>query len=201
MTRNDKRFIAHVKSECKRYGIKCDLRPTRYVKLTSSISCSGWFDSDGKRLVVAMNRPDALSILVHEYAHLTQWQDSINDKFDLWNRSSPSLTKVDEWLAGQPVRNIKYHLSVCRDLELDNEKRSARLIKRFGLSMDVSLYIKRANAYVQFYNWMYHTRRWCKPNNTPYSNPALVAAMSPKFNMKYTSLSKKVYNAFYAANI
>lgn len=201
MTKNDKRFIEFVKQDCKRHGIKCDLRNTKFVKLSASIKCSGWFDSEGKRLVVSMNRPDALGILAHEYAHLTQWQDSINKNFKLWDRSAPSLSKIDEWLAGKPVRNITRHLAVARDLELDNEKRTVELIKKFNLSIDIPNYIKRANAYVHFYNWLGHTRKWCTPDNRPYDNRDVINVMSGKFNMRYDDLSKRVYGAFRRAKI
>lgn len=200
MTRNDKRFIQFVKDECKRYGVKCDLRPTKYVKL-GNIECSGWFDSDNKRLVVSMNRADSLDILVHEYAHLTQWRDCENGKFDLWNKSAKSLNYVDAWLSGKTVRNIGKHLAANRDLELDNEKRSVKLIRKYKLSIDVPMYIRKANAYAHFYNWLYYTRRWCKPTNSPYSNDIVIKAMSTRFNMRYDTMSERVYNAFYAANI
>jgi hypothetical protein len=62
-------------------------------------------------------------------------------------------------------------------------------------------YVKKANAYVQFYNWMLVTRKWSKPNNSPYKNKNLVAAMSNKFNMKYDSLSPKLEKIFKTENI
>jgi hypothetical protein len=201
MTRNDKKFIQFVKEECAKYGIRCDLRDTKYVKLSPTIKCAGWFDSANKHLVVSMNRSDALSILVHEYAHLTQWQDSLKGKFDLWDKSTASLNRVDEWLAGKRIHHVRYHLSINRDLELDNEKRAVKLIKRFGLSIDIDTYIRRANAYVHLYNWMYYTRRWSTPKNSPYTNVGLLKSMSTKFNMNYSAMSTKVYNAFYEANI
>lgn len=201
MNKNDLKFIEHVKSECQRLGVFCDLRPSKYVKLSGNIACSGWFDSENLRLVVAMKRPDALSILVHEYAHITQWQDSKIGKFDLWDASTPSLIKVDEWLTNKPVKDIQKHLGICRDLELDNEKRSVKLIKQFKLSIDIPFYIKRANAYVLFYNWMFYTRRWSKPSNSPYSNPVVLEAMSTRFNMNYKKMSKKAYDAFLASKI
>lgn len=200
MTPNDKKFVEFVKSECKRYGVKFDLRPTKFVKL-GNIKCSGWFDSDNKHLVVSMNRPDSLSILVHEYAHLTQWQDCLAGKFPLWDISANSLNKVDEWLNGKRVHGIQHHLSINRDLELENEKRSVALIRKFGLNIDIPSYIRRANAYAHFYNWMYYTRKWCKPSNSPYTNEMVIEAMSPRFNMRYDKMSKRVYNVFYAANI
>lgn len=200
LTKRDLSFIQFVKRECRKYGIKCDLRATKYVKF-GNIRCSGWFDSEGRQLVVAFNRPDALSILAHEYAHLTQWQDSIAGKFPLWDKSATSLIKVDDWLSGVRVRNIQRHLAIARDLELDNEKRTVKLIQKFKLNIDIRLYIQKANAYAHFYNWLWHSRRWSRPGNAAYENDIILNVMSSKFNMKYTQMSKRVYNAFNATNI
>ena len=67
---DDKEFIKHVKQECKKHNVKCILKNTKTVQLDGSSRCSGYFDEES--LVVAMNRPDAMQILVHEYCHLTQ---------------------------------------------------------------------------------------------------------------------------------
>ena len=63
------------------------------------------------------------------------------------------------------------------------------------------MYIRKANAYAHFYNWLYYTRRWCEPTNSPYVNEIVIKAMSSRFNMRYDKMSERVYNAFYAANI
>lgn len=193
-TENDLAFIQFVKDECKRTGVKCDLRPTKYVK-AGMIRCAGWFDEH--KLVVAMDRPDSLSILVHEYCHLTQW----DEKIELWDQNSTACAHIDEWLGGKRKRDIKKYLALGRDLELDNEKRSVAMIKKWKLNIDVAEYTKKANAYVLFYNWMYHTRRWSSPSNSPYKNPILLSEMSPRFNMKYTELTPRIYKAFSDAKI
>ena len=195
-TKEDLAFMDHVKSECKRVGIKCDLRPTRYVKI-SNIQCSGYFDAEGKALVCSMNRPDALSILAHEYAHLTQWEEGI----DLWDKAGNSMEKIDQWLGGKRVHNMKRHLGVSRDLELDNERRTAKLIKKWRLSIDLKDYIRKANAYIHFYNWMFHTRKWSSPTNSPYTNADIQAVMSTRFDMNYEELTPRVYEAFAKAKI
>ena len=59
------------------------------------------------------------------------------------------------------------YIGYTRDLELDNEKRAVRMIRKWKLSVDVDKYIKGANAYIHFYNWMGYTRRWSKPTNSP----------------------------------
>lgn len=88
-----------------------------------------------------------------------------------------------------------------RDLELDNEKRSVKIIKKYGLSVDVDEYIQKANAYVHFYNYMKISRRWSKANNSPYTNPVLYPQMSTKFNMNYRTLEPWIEKIFREQNI
>jgi phosphorylcholine metabolism protein LicD len=197
MTQKELNFIEFVKHQCFEYGVKCRLKNVTYVKLSGNIKCSGYFDSEVPELVVAMNRKDWIEILVHEYCHLTQWVDNI----PLWNKSAVSLEKIDVWLSGGEVRGINRHLGVARDLELDNEKRSVALIREWGLKVDVEHYIQKANAYVQFYNYMGISRRWSKPGNSPYSNENLINEMPDKFNMNYKKMSKKVEKVFKQENI
>jgi hypothetical protein len=196
MTKNDKAFVEYVKAHCKELGIKCDLRPTHFV-YCGSIKCAGYFDSDSNMLVVSMKHKDALGVLVHEYCHLTQWQDGI----ELWSIAGNALNKVEDWLKGKRVRNIATHLAHSRDLELDNERRSVKMMKKWKLTIDVDDYIRKANAYVHFYNWMHHSRTWSKPGNAPYTNKVVLSTMSSKFNMRYDQLPRKVYNAFHAEKI
>ena len=199
MKPNDLAFIDFVKQECKRVGIKCILKNVKSVKLSegSNARCSGYFDSENKELVVSMKRPDSLAILVHEYCHLTQWEEQI----PLWKKADVSLTKIDEWLCGKEIRNIKKHLAIARDLELDNEKRSVKMIRKWKLSINIKDYIQKANSYIHFYNYIYYTRKWSKPKNTPYTNKQIQAIMSDRFNMRYDVLPEKIHNAFVAAKI
>lgn len=190
---NDKLFIEHVKAHCKELGIKCDLRPTKWV-YCGSIRCSGYFDECSGVLVVSMKNKDALGVLVHEYCHLTQWQDGI----ELWDIACDSLNKVDKWLQGKRVNHIDLHLAHSRDLELDNERRSLKMMRKWKLSIDQVDYVKKANAYVHFYNWLYYTRSWSKPGNSPYSNGNIISTMSGKFNMRYDKMPQRVFDAFVA---
>jgi hypothetical protein len=143
-------------------------------------------------LVCSMNRPDSLEILAHEFGHVTQWKDQI----DLWKKADVSIPKVDEWLMGEDVPDIKKHLAISRDLELDNEKRAVKIIKKFGLDIDIDQYIKKANCYVHFYNRMLATRKWCSPDNSPYNNKRLIKQMPAHFRMNYNKLPKKIEQVF-----
>lgn len=194
---NTDNFVAFVKQECKKYGVRLKLKKSQYLRLTGNIKCSGYFDDKNKELVVAMNRPDWLAILVHEFAHLTQWVDNCK----VWRDLGDSIEKVDDWLTGKEVVNIKKALGKCRDLELDNEKRSARLIRKWKLPIDSKVYTQKANAYVQFYNYMYFTRRWSTPGNSPYSNPKIYSKMPRIFKMNYKKISTKYIEVFEKAGV
>jgi hypothetical protein len=197
MTKKELQFVEFVKQECKRYNIKCKLKPVKYLRLSGNIKCSGYFDEEEPALAVATNRQDWLEILVHEYCHLTQWLDNGS----IWKKGTTSLAYVFEWLAGADVKRVNKHIDAARDLELDNEKRSVAMIKKWDLNIDTDSYIKKANAYVQFYNYMKQTRKWCVPNNSPYKNARVVDAMSTKFNLNYKKLSKRLEKVFIQENI
>lgn len=187
-----KAFIKHIKSECKQAGIKVELRNVSYLRLGQGMKCSGYFDEENRKLVVAMLNPLSVEVLVHEFGHFTQWQE----KIPIWNKSGWAMGHIEEWLNGANKRNIEKWMAVSRDLELDNEKRTVQLIKDWGLPINIERYTKGANAYVLFYNWMLTSRKWCKPGNTPYSNKTILDACSPKFNMRYDQLSARMRQAF-----
>ena len=202
-SKNDKAFIQFVKDECKRLGVKTHIKDVKYVKLSPTIRCSGYFDDadpdKGAILACSMGKDDGLEILVHEYCHLTQWQDEL----PLWNQANKALPIIDEWLAGKYKRpqtlNKAFEIAIA--LERDNEMRSVRMINEWGLSIDVDKYIKKANSYLMFYNWMKQTRRWSKPNNQPYHNKRIVEAMPTNFKLNYSKLPKKFEILYKEENI
>ena len=199
-TKKDLAFIQHVKDECKRLGVKNHIKNVKYVKLSPTIKCSGYFD-DGEQPILAasMAKEDGLEILVHEYCHLTQWVDG----FHLWKVAGRAIPVIDEWLEGKYKRpqTLERAFEISIGLELDNEKRSVKMIKEWGLSIDIERYTKRANAYLQFYNWMKQTRKWSNPNNTPYGNKRIVAAMPANFRMNYDKLPKRLEKLYKEENI
>lgn len=198
---NARRFKKYVKRICAEHDITLDLRRTKVLTLTDNVKCSGYFDEQERVLAVAMKHRDALGILVHEFCHLMQYLDYKRGKFRLWRTALNALSQLDCWLAGEPVNNIKRVIGYSRDLELDNEKRAVAMIEKWDLPIDVDDYIRKANAYILFYNWMHKTRRWSVPPNTPYNNVKIYSSMSNKFNMKYTTLSRNVRKAFELSGI
>lgn len=187
-----KEFIAFVKKECKYYGVKVSLRRSKsciYDKQTMS----GCFDDMAMVIVCAMKRDDYLSILAHEYCHLRQWAE----KADVWMAANEakSYKAWGDHMAGKKV-DMDIHFQIMRDLELDNEKRTVALIKKLDLPIDVSRYIRKANAYVMLYNYMRITGKWAKPGNTPYNNERIISAMPDKFSLNYSRISARIAKIF-----
>jgi hypothetical protein len=200
-TKKEKEFIEWIKSECRKKGVKLTLKRTKSVRATDNIRCAGFFteqNEDGvPELACSMSRPDSIEVLAHEFCHFLQWVEGS----EIWNNTDPSSDKLEKWLNGRRVNNIKKHIGVVRDLELDCEKRTVKLLKKWDIGVDLDMYTKKANAYVQFYNYLYYTRRWSNPKNSPYRNGNVIKVMSPKFNMKYEEMSKRVKKVFEVENI
>jgi len=205
MDKKTEKFIAFVKDECKKNGVIFKPYKRSYIKLTNDIKCGGYFDDgsdpESRRatLAFAQGRKDFIELMVHEYCHMTQWIDGI----DLWEVCADSMCIIDEWLSGvdHPKKLINSAINNSRDLELDNEKRAVEIFKKWDLPVDVDLYIKKANAYVHFYNYMKISRKWSSPGNSPYTNKNIMEAMSSKFDMDYTELSKGLADLYKQENI
>jgi len=198
MNNNFEKFVDFVKSECEKHNVVIREEEGAYIELSESIKCGGYFEDGTGDLVpsptLAYSKgcEQPTEILVHEYCHMTQWLDGI----PLWAMSTSSLENVDKWLSGEDFPNIDKDISNARDLELDNEKRSVEMIKKWNLPIDVELYTKKANAYVQFYNYIKESRKWSKPGRAPYVVPEVIEVMSDKFDMNYDELTPEIRKVF-----
>lgn len=199
LSKNDKMFMEMVKNGCKKHKVSCKLKDVNYLKPIPSIRCTGYFDDESRTLQVAMKQKDSFEILVHEYSHLTQWVD----RAPVYMKANKYLLAVDAWIAGEQLSDAMVDAAIqgIVELELDNEKRSARLIGKYDLSIDKEKYIKKANAYLYFHHWMRKTRRWSSPTNPPYRNKNIIAAMPNHFRGKYDKLPKRFEKLFEQENI
>ena len=199
LTKHDKKFIEQVKTDCKKYKISCKLKDVKYLKPVPSIRCTGYFDDENKTLQVAMKEKDSFEILVHEYGHLTQWVDQV----PVYTKASKYLYAVDDWIGGLniPMPMVEAAIQGVVDLELDNERRSVKLIDKYNLSIDKEQYIRKANAYLYFYHWMKRTRKWSRPENMPYKNKRIIAAMPTTLRGKYNKMPKRLEKLFEQENI
>lgn len=196
---NDLKFIEFVKSECRRLNVRAHIKNVKFVKISPQIKCSGYFDDTDPnkvKLACSMANDNGLEILVHEYCHMTQWVDQI----PLWTKASHALGIIEDWLAGTEYKDkiLNEAFSDAIALELDNEIRSANLITKWNLNIDVDHYVQKANTYLLYYHWLRKTRKWANPNNQPYNNERLINAMPNSFtHFDYKSLPTE-FESLYA---
>ena len=148
-----KAFISSVKRQCKKYGIELVLSPSATVVLTDDFAqhCSGYFCDTDKALVVACGKPfkEWFKILVHEFCHMEQWKSD-----ERWPKWSAACGKTWDWLAGTGMYNKMQLLELLDDmveLEKDCEMRAVEKIRKWGLPMNISQYIREANVYLYSY--------------------------------------------------
>jgi hypothetical protein len=191
--KNSINFIEEVIATCKLYGVKCSIRDVSYVKL-GSFKCGGWFDGEDRELVCSMKNNKGLALLAHEFSHFHQWAEN-SEMWDLASKKN-SHSAMHEWIEGKPIRDIKKHIAICRDLEVDAEKRAVKMIKKYNLPIDIDEYIRGANAYIYFYNYILNIRRWSAPNNSPYRNKVLIASMPKTFMKDYSVLPDRLLKIY-----
>jgi len=204
VTRNKKKdpvpgFIEKIRTECKRHKIKFKLDKRPYI-VEGSSNMTGYFDDGGMELVVCVGRPQEmwLDTLVHESCHLDQWVENCKT----WAQCQVGLcgadacTLVDLWLEGLIDLNPTQVTDVVgrvRDLEFDCEKRAVKKIRESGLPIDIKKYIMSANSYILFYTAIQMLRKWNPAGKPPYTDPAILAEMSDKFDMNYDVMTPKLF--------
>lgn len=186
------KFFSHVRQECKKNNVEFELSEHPFLVLSDQIKCGGYFDSDIPKLACAVGNKSFKELLIHEYCHMTQWLE----KFPLWDESIESINLIDEWIGKKQVGNIKKHIKLAKELELDNEKRVVQTIIKWNLDIDIKKYTKKANAYVLFYLYLQESRKWSIPGNAPYENQRILDLMSEEFDMDYEVLDPKIRKVF-----
>lgn len=166
-----------------------------YTEGESNARFAGYFDSDGKELLVATggSKRDWVEVFIHESCHMDQflensriWSDSFNSKGD------DKYSYLFEWLDGETYdkKDITLSANTIKALELDCEKRSVSKIVEFDLPIDLEKYIKKANSYILFYNFVKKHRVWSNPGKPPYSFKEIVELMPSDFSLNYKVLPR-----------
>lgn len=171
-------FVSSVKRQCKKYGIELVLSPSNNVVLTDDFSqnCSGYFCETDKVLVVACGRPfkEWFEILIHEFCHMEQWKSD-----ERWSNWNDNTGKTWDWLAGNVMLNktqLSNMLDLMVELEKDCEMRAVEKIKKWGLPVNKTRYIKKANLYLYSYYMLPILKRF----PTGIYNDKVLIDMSPK---------------------
>jgi hypothetical protein len=187
-------FLMHVKAKCKEADVKFLLSNTEYVETGQSTRCNGYFDGDNKVLAVAVGQPEEQwnKILVHEYAHMTQWMDD-SPAWKAGTEGTDAETLVELWYNREIEMTAKQKakwIGLGRDLEREAEERAVQLIGRFNLPLSPKAYIRNANAYLYFWTFSGIIRRWYKIGKEPYNIPQIIAAMPETLDVDHAVLPK-----------
>jgi hypothetical protein len=151
-----------------------------------------------------MDQPwdDFLRLIVHEYGHFRQWKEKREAYTITYNH--PMKEELGEksledaffkWLEGSKELDeeaIKFTCDIARDLELDCERVTVELIKKYDLPIDIEDYCRRASAYVYFYNILPETRQWYVIGKEPYNIPEIVELMPVNLDGDYTTIPEEV---------
>jgi|APCry1669191515_1035360.scaffolds.fasta_scaffold01830_4 hypothetical protein len=188
-----KPFISSVRRQCKTYGVELILSPSRTVVLTDDYSqdCHGYFDDTYKALVVACGRPfhDWIEILVHEFCHMEQWKSD-----ERWDKWTDACDTTWTWMSRDRILN-KTQLNRVMDsmveLEKDCEMRAVEKIRKWGLPIPISTYIKKANIYLYSYHMLPELKKF--PTGV-YGDKVLIGLSSDKFKKSYRKVPEPIRN-------
>jgi hypothetical protein len=187
-----KEFIIYTLQFAKQKRVKVIFSRSRLIK-----KCNGFFETKPNVLAVACGQEfnKWFSIFIHESSHMDQWAESSS----LWTHEKNDSAALDSWIEGKKELSNK-ELQVCidriRDLELDCERRAIQKIKKWNLPIDTETYIKKANSYVFFYNFLKENRAWYKKGKEPYNNEEVWMNAPGHFNGDYSSIPRKLKIAY-----
>jgi hypothetical protein len=175
-------FTRFILDDAKASGVTVNVSPDTGLPYPNAqaLACSGYFcahPGTTPSLGVAVGGPweDAFSVLVHEYAHLTQWRDQCPEWTHLFDEQGvEAADHIDRWLAGETYEpdTLKAWFRYARAIEMDAEKRVLAMIEAHHLPLDPAGYAQRANAYVLYYHQVEATRHWRTADELPpYRHP------------------------------
>lgn len=130
----------------------------------------------------------------HEYSHFLQWKE----KNKYWKAYAEiSAVDLSKCLQNRPIRPdvLERCMNVTRDMELDCERRTVALFRAHKLPIDIDGYIRGANVYVHYHNYLKIARTWYA-DKAPYEIPEILACVPPRFLPQYSTLPPKLLKLF-----
>jgi hypothetical protein len=172
LSKQSKDFIAETVPELIANGITVKLYKDRFVPQ----GYSGQF-CDRKMLFESAlgkdTEAEAFAIYMHEYNHFRQWIE----KDPVWDFDEEHDI-LEEWYEGKTNLTPEQAREQCLKalaVEVDCEKRTTKMIKDRGISIDTLWYTRKANAYLFFYPCLAEIGKWTTV--PPYEIPEIVDMM------------------------
>jgi hypothetical protein len=192
MTKNDKIFLGFAVSEAAKHKVNLVFLAKKYI-LSDNVYCSGFFEEDKKRIVVAIRYPQKkwFPVFIHEFCHFQQWKDNTPTYLRL-SQHEDINTAVWDYVDGKKIAKsvIEKSVRAYQKMELDCEKRVVEFAREFKLSIDIDKYIQQANSYLLFYEIARRTGRWY--DVAPFDIPEIVQVIPAEFLNDYSDVPKKI---------
>lgn len=164
---NVQKFLDYVHSQLRKNKFKLILHMDN-LKIGKNY-VSGYFSEDTKEIVISIKEENWLEILVHEFNHFVQFINN-EEKYVLLNQGESNfLIELWEWLDGDIELNTKRKnllFKTVQEMELDCERKSVEMIKKFDLPIDIEEYTSIANIYIFYYTYAKKNRCWFSENST-----------------------------------
>lgn len=185
-------FVAYIIKKTLKAGISLKLINEESVPYDNDEknTCSGYFDEHEIVVATKKKESDWVGVLAHEYCHLTQKLNNVfQEKIDY-----EASNNLEKGITGKRVSSKKFKESVDRvqAMELDNERRTIRLLKRLKVELDYDNYIRKANSYIYLYTLIKKYRKWIMPNCPPYKFKEITNLMPTKFLKDYSDVPEEV---------
>lgn len=188
-------FLNYVKKECKKNNVNLN------IKNQSSIGDDllGYFTDGPPAELCVAKKPSKnnlwdreseqfISTLAHEFCHLLQWHENSNVWYKTENSGIDMIDIINLWLAGKIELTKKqrhYYVKMIQNLELDCEKRTCKILKKFDIPIDIEMYIKQANFHLYAYSCMRDFRIWPTGSKNINIYKTIIHKMPNKFMTNY----------------
>lgn len=194
-------LLADAISNLQKHNVSIILSYDKKVRSSDGKYCKGyWEDDDKDNPVFACSirgSPESwIGVFAHEYCHFLQWLD----KDIIWKRYHDLDGDIlCDCIDNKPVKakDLDYYMDTVRDIEWDCEKRTVKLLKKYGIPLNIDDYIRAANIYIFYYTYLKTSRKWTdEKKKALYEFPEVRNLVKTSFYRSYTKIPSDLLKAF-----
>ena len=160
---------------------------------------SGYFSELDNEIVVGINTDSWIEVLVHEFCHYIQYTENCKEWQALEMDNDNACNLMWLWINKEielKEKEIDVIFKKVQSMELDCERRTVNLIKKYKLPIDVKQYITEANIYIYFYNFAAKNRLWFPSNIGPNSFKKLYSLVPKSMRGSRSKMSQEFYDIY-----
>ncbi len=161
---NVENFLNFIHSQLKKHKMKL-LLSVDSIRVGNNSVC-GYFSEEEKVIKIDISENGWLDVLVHEFCHFQQFIEFDPTYLTLDYENGNMLNDFWEWIDGnfEFINNRRKNFVIRKilEMELNCEKRSVELIRKYDLPINLDEYIFTAYVYINYYNHVKKYRTWMK---------------------------------------